>query len=49
MSAATILDAINEGMLYNRDPLLPFQLAQKLKTDQNCSDNGNDECRNLNN
>ena len=36
-------------MLYNKDPLLPFQLAQKPKTDQNCSDSDNDECRNLNN
>ena len=36
-------------MLYNKDPLLPFQLAHKKKTDQNCSDSDNDECNNVNN
>ena len=36
-------------MLYNKDPLLPFQLAHKPKTDQNCSDSNNDECSNVDN
>ena len=36
-------------MLYNKDPLLPFQLAHKPKTDQNCSGSDNDECSNVNN
>ena len=36
-------------MLYNKDPLLPFQLAHKKKTDQNCNDSDNDECNNVNN
>ena len=36
-------------MLYNKDPLLPFQLPQKPKTYQNCSDSDNDECSNVTN